>query len=276
MGCKKTLILFVCWIIYLCLGALAFIAIEKGNLATQQEARAEFNEAVADFAREYSSCGVTRDSLLTFMVNNGRHTQTRGVFHFNVDPSKGVQEEWSMTNALVFTSEIVTTIGHGTLTPYTARGRLACILYALFGIPLCGFMLAAVGDAALILADKIDGVFRRRLRLALLVNAARLFVIVLVFWSITVTLPTLIYTRTEGWNWVKAQYFSFTGMSTVGFGDVKIGADDAGTGHGRFLAIIFRMGLIASRACESGAAALQTAAHITSDCVCHTVCNLAK
>ena len=79
MGCKKTLILFVCWIIYLCLGALAFIAIEKGNLATQQEVRAEFNEAVADFAREYSSCGVTRDSLLTFMVNNGRHTQTRGV-----------------------------------------------------------------------------------------------------------------------------------------------------------------------------------------------------
>ncbi len=110
MGYRKTLILFVCLITYLCLGALAFIAMEQSFNSTL-EARASFNAAVTEFARKHSSCGVTQDSLMTFMREHGRVANDRGVLRFDVDPSKGVQEEWSLANALVFTSEIVTTIG---------------------------------------------------------------------------------------------------------------------------------------------------------------------
>lgn len=37
-------------------------------------------------------------------------------------------------------------IGYGNIAPSTEGGKIFCILYAIFGIPLFGFLLAGVGD----------------------------------------------------------------------------------------------------------------------------------
>lgn len=37
-------------------------------------------------------------------------------------------------------------IGYGNIAPSTEGGKIFCILYALFGIPLFGFLLAGIGD----------------------------------------------------------------------------------------------------------------------------------
>lgn len=36
--------------------------------------------------------------------------------------------------------------GFGNISPHTEGGRIFCIVYALLGIPLFGFLLAGVGD----------------------------------------------------------------------------------------------------------------------------------
>lgn len=36
--------------------------------------------------------------------------------------------------------------GFGNIAPHTEWGRIFCIIYALLGIPLFGFLLAGVGD----------------------------------------------------------------------------------------------------------------------------------
>lgn len=37
-------------------------------------------------------------------------------------------------------------VGYGNIAPSTEGGKIFCILYAIFGIPLFGFLLAGVGD----------------------------------------------------------------------------------------------------------------------------------
>jgi hypothetical protein len=38
--------------------------------------------------------------------------------------------------AIFFTTTLLTTIGYGNLVPVTPGGRMFCIFYALFGVPL--------------------------------------------------------------------------------------------------------------------------------------------
>lgn len=38
------------------------------------------------------------------------------------------------------------TTGYGNIAPRTEGGKIFCILYAIFGIPLFGFLLAGIGD----------------------------------------------------------------------------------------------------------------------------------
>lgn len=40
----------------------------------------------------------------------------------------------------------VSVSGFGNVSPHTEGGRIFCIIYALLGIPLFGFLLAGVGD----------------------------------------------------------------------------------------------------------------------------------
>ena len=52
----------------------------------------------------------------------------------------------------VFVTEVVYWVivsphaGFGNISPHTQGGRIFCIVYALLGIPLFGFLLAGVGD----------------------------------------------------------------------------------------------------------------------------------
>jgi len=39
-----------------------------------------------------------------------------------------------------------TSAGYGNIAPSTEGGKIFCILYAIFGIPLFGFLLAGIGD----------------------------------------------------------------------------------------------------------------------------------
>ncbi|KAM4851438.1 potassium channel subfamily K member 18 [Thomomys bottae] len=57
-----------------------------------------------------------------------------------------VPRDWSFLSALFFCCTVVSTVGYGQMYPVTRLGRLLCILYALFGIPLMFLVLADIGD----------------------------------------------------------------------------------------------------------------------------------
>ena len=113
------------------------------------------------------------------------------------------------------------TTGHGVMVPRTFEGQIVCLIYALFGIPLCYLMLAVVGETSLVIAEKVDNIISY-VHSRILRNAVRLFVMVFSFWMFVATIPAIMYAKAEGWHWVTAQYFSFTELSTIGFGDVTL------------------------------------------------------
>uniref|UniRef100_A0A914UW29 Potassium channel domain-containing protein n=1 Tax=Plectus sambesii TaxID=2011161 RepID=A0A914UW29_9BILA len=54
-------------------------------------------------------------------------------------------EIWSFSTAIFFAVTVVTTIGYGNPVPVTTQGRLICIFFALFGIPLTLVTIADIG-----------------------------------------------------------------------------------------------------------------------------------
>lgn len=66
-------------------------------------------------------------------------------------PSRKKKPHWLLLLFLVigshvFTLHSVLSAGFGNISPHTEGGRIFCIVYALLGIPLFGFLLAGVGD----------------------------------------------------------------------------------------------------------------------------------
>ncbi|EDW74965.2 uncharacterized protein Dwil_GK15616 [Drosophila willistoni] len=66
--------------------------------------------------------------------------------HFGYDSSTLDPQSWTFSEALLYSVTVITTIGHGSLTPRTAAGKLATIFYALIGVPLMLMCLSSLGS----------------------------------------------------------------------------------------------------------------------------------
>lgn len=162
------------------------------------------------------------------------------------------QSSWSMTTAIFFTATLLTTIGYGNLVPVTPSGRMFCIFYALFGVPL---ILITVTDLGKFLSEHIVWLYtrythaKRRFRDRLLgenknSDAARdeanrrnmkaqLLSLELGLNNVSIpitliaaiiggymSIGAILLTILEHWALFDGFYFSFITMTTVGFGDI--------------------------------------------------------
>lgn len=73
-----------------------------------------------------------------------------------------MEYSWTITTAIFFTTTLLTTIGYGNLVPVTATGRMFCIFYALFGVPL---ILITVADIGKFLSEKIIWLYGKILKI---------------------------------------------------------------------------------------------------------------
>ncbi|OXB76620.1 UNVERIFIED_CONTAM: hypothetical protein H355_014511 [Colinus virginianus] len=113
--------------------------------------------------------------------------------------------------------------GYGNLSPSTVAGRIFCILFALFGIPLNLVLLNEIGQLMLLgvqrSAHHLEEKFHWKIKAALVMKTCALVTGLLLF----LLLPPLLFSSKEGWTYEEGFYYSFITLSTIGFGDYVIG-----------------------------------------------------
>ncbi|KAK6037634.1 Ion channel [Cooperia oncophora] len=57
---------------------------------------------------------------------------------------------WTASSALFFAATTMATIGYGNIVPATSSGRIACVVFALFGAPLA---IITIGDLGKFLSE---------------------------------------------------------------------------------------------------------------------------
>ncbi|KAM4679041.1 potassium channel subfamily K member 17 [Amazona ochrocephala] len=130
---------------------------------------------------------------------------------------------WDFSGSFFFSISAITTIGYGNLSPSTAAGRIFCILFALFGIPLNLVLLNEIGQLMLLgvqhCAHRLEKAFHLQKIASLLIKTSALVTGSLLF----LLLPPLLLSDKEGWSYEEGLYYSFITLSTIGFGDYVIG-----------------------------------------------------
>ncbi|XP_034015420.1 potassium channel subfamily K member 5a [Thalassophryne amazonica] len=132
---------------------------------------------------------------------------------------------WNWPNAVIFAATVITTIGYGNIAPKTSAGRVFCIFYGLFGVPLCLTWISELGKFFGGRAKHLGQFLTKKgfsLRKAQFTCTA-LFLL----WGVLVhlVLPPLVFMSQEGWTYIEGLYFSFVTLTTIGFGDLVAGVD---------------------------------------------------
>ncbi|GAA6098282.1 potassium channel subfamily K member 5a [Tachysurus ichikawai] len=132
---------------------------------------------------------------------------------------------WNWPNAVIFAATVITTIGYGNIAPKTSAGRVFCIFYGLFGVPLCLTWISELGKFFGGRAKHLGQYLTKRgfsLR-----KAQFTCTFVFLIWGVLIHLviPPFVFMSQEGWTYIEGLYFSFVTLTTIGFGDLVAGVD---------------------------------------------------
>ncbi|XP_063591678.1 open rectifier potassium channel protein 1-like [Penaeus indicus] len=220
MSFKQWLVLLGLYTIYMLIGAAVFISLEKDN---ELEGRAELlnlKERVIDFVEGLDN--ESRPGAEVVLEDVG------GVCGHDFLSAKDDEPlTWSLWNSFFFTFTVITTIGFGHMSPATPWGRVFCIVYALFGVPLNGILVAVLAD---IFSGKVvnSRVREQAKRYESWAGVAIDTVLYLVpgFILFLVVPAAVLLAFEEGWNYLDSFYFAFITLTTIGFGDYVAGRQD--------------------------------------------------
>uniref|UniRef100_A0A8C6V1V9 Potassium channel domain-containing protein n=1 Tax=Neogobius melanostomus TaxID=47308 RepID=A0A8C6V1V9_9GOBI len=221
MKWKTVTAIFILVVLYLVMGAVVFQALEQPHESAQRVAiltqKLEFLST-----HQCVNHSELEDLLLQQIVLAMRS---------GVNPAGTLSNHsslWDVSSAFFFAGTVITTIGFGNTSPHTQGGRIFCIMYALLGIPLFGFLLAGVGDQLGTIFGKgiarVEKIEKWGVQTKIRVISTILFVLFGCLFF--VALPTAIFKHIEGWSALEALYFVVITLTTIGFGDFVAGGSD--------------------------------------------------
>uniref|UniRef100_A0A3B4X036 Potassium channel, subfamily K, member 2b n=1 Tax=Seriola lalandi dorsalis TaxID=1841481 RepID=A0A3B4X036_SERLL len=222
MRWKTVSAIFFLVVLYLIIGATVFRALEQAHESSQKTAILE--EKVKFLVMHACVNSSELEDLVKQVVSAVRA---------GVNPSGNSSYQtslWDLSSSFFFAGTVITTIGFGNISPHTEGGRIFCIIYALLGIPLFGFLLAGVGDQLGTIFGK--GIAKVEKMIKWKVSQTKIRVIstllfILFGCLIFVALPAVIFKHIEGWSTLESIYFVVITLTTIGFGDFVAGGSES-------------------------------------------------
>ncbi|XP_030638803.1 potassium channel subfamily K member 2b [Chanos chanos] len=222
MRWKTVSAIFLLVVLYLIIGATVFKALEQPHERSQKLA------ILAEKLEFLSVHPCVNSSDLEDLVK-----QVVSAIRVGVNPSGNSSNQtslWDLSSSFFFAGTVITTIGFGNISPHTEGGRIFCIVYALLGIPLFGFLLAGVGDQLGTIFGK--GIAKvEKMIVKWKVSQTKIRVIstmlfILFGCLLFVALPAVIFKHIEGWGTLESIYFVVITLTTIGFGDFVAGGSE--------------------------------------------------
>lgn len=219
-GTIRLIALVIVYVFYLSVGAAIFSSIEGPY---EQRILSELREKRDEFISKHPC--VTDEELENFV----RHVVAAQ--DMGIQPLSNVSDKrsWGFGSSFFFAGTVVTTIGYGNIAPLSDGGKVFCMVFAVFGIPMTAIMLTALVERLLQLADYLEkfmsstctvrGIppaYLRCLHLSIIMCGA--VVLVIVF-------PAFFFKYMEDWSYFEALYFCFISLTTIGLGDFVPGDD---------------------------------------------------
>ncbi|XP_040056089.1 potassium channel subfamily K member 10b isoform X1 [Gasterosteus aculeatus] len=223
MKWKTVLAVFIVVVLYLVCGGLVFRALEQPFESNQK------NSITLEKALFLKTHLCVSPEELEALIKHAIDAVSAGVSP--IGDTSFNSSHWDLGSAFFFAGTVITTIGYGNIAPSTQGGKIFCILYAIFGIPLFGFLLAGIGDQLGTIFVKsilrVEKIFRQKHKqisqTKIRVTSTILFILAgcIVF----VTIPAVIFKHIEGWTTLESIYFVVITLTTVGIGDYVAGGN---------------------------------------------------
>lgn len=212
--------LCVFYLIYLFIGAAIFSAIEYSNEKGLIE---QLKTKRHQFLQQNKKC--LNDSELEAFIARIIQANSRGISAID---NLRVEPNWSFGQAVFFSGTVLTTIGYGHVSPLSPVGKIFCIIFALFGIPLTLVMISACVERLLIVSNNIYERMKKmdiflatntttNMSLLTYTHLWFVFTFVLVLFFLV---PAAVFSSIEpDWGYLDALYYCFISLTTIGLGD---------------------------------------------------------
>lgn len=139
---------------------------------------------------------------------------------------------WDLQSTIFLAFQVIGSVGYGNAPPLTTGGRIFCVFYGLFGLPLFIIGAYGIGDRLFHAVDRLrvricEGLLKRkapprRANSALAVTFALFTLIGLI---VFIFIPAGIFYSLENWTYGEALYSCFITILTIGFADFVPGED---------------------------------------------------
>ncbi|XP_006811460.1 TWiK family of potassium channels protein 7-like [Saccoglossus kowalevskii] len=156
---RPCVVFHVILVIYVAIGICVFYTIERPEWDRNM---IELETLKESFIRELrTGCELTQGNWSDFgsvQFDEMKH-QLEDIFKRGMRLELGYN--WDVWSSMFFCLTLLTTIGYGNIVPVTQLGKIACSIYALFGIPIFLVFLAKSGD---IVANPLRNLHRKLLK----------------------------------------------------------------------------------------------------------------
>ncbi|XP_029449061.1 potassium channel subfamily K member 2 [Rhinatrema bivittatum] len=221
MKWKTVSTIFLVVVLYLIIGATVFKALEQPH---ESSLRTAILIQKHMFVSDHSCVNTTElDELIQQVVA----AVNAGIIPLG---NSSQNSHWDLGSSFFFAGTVITTIGFGNISPRTEGGKIFCIIYALLGIPLFGFLLAGVGDQLGTIFGKgiarVEDTFVKWNVSQTKIRIISTVIFILFGCLLFVAIPAIIFKHIEGWHTLDAFYFVVITLTTIGFGDYVAGGSD--------------------------------------------------